>query len=355
MTAADRRRPRRSRSPPTAARAPDAAPVRPAFDPNKGLETTHLTEKAWLQAVKDKLSARLKVEPERCGSRPPSSGRRSCAARRPSRRRKRPSGARASPAPAGTRSSWSTWRGGPHAHFRPITAKGSDEPPKDLRFLSEDKLVYEVVSPPPEAAPDPKPAPRRKPRGRARRPRRRRTPAGARCLGGPAPGGCSWCSRSSRPVGSKARPHPLRGGALRVHRQEGSPGLRRRQARRRLRRRRRRAGLPAQGSNADRQRAGLVARRAAAWRSWRPAPAGRPGWCCWPSSTTPPATRQLEPARLGEAGRGPGVLGGPGQAGGGQDGHATGVRHSFEKESPEGISPATLTLFSPAPLPATRP
>ena len=55
--------------------------------------------------------------------------------------------------------------GRPHAQFRPITAKGSDEPPKDLRFLSENKLVYEVVSPPPEEAPA-KPAPKRKPRGR---------------------------------------------------------------------------------------------------------------------------------------------------------------------------------------------
>jgi hypothetical protein len=33
--------------------------------------------------------------------------------------------------------------------FRPITVSGSDEPPKELRFLSEERLVYEVVLPPP--------------------------------------------------------------------------------------------------------------------------------------------------------------------------------------------------------------
>jgi hypothetical protein len=44
------------------------------------------------------------------------------------------------------------------ATFRAVAAKRGDEPPKDLRFLSEEKLVYEVVEPPPEATPPPKPA-----------------------------------------------------------------------------------------------------------------------------------------------------------------------------------------------------
>jgi len=39
------------------------------------------------------------------------------------------------------------------ATFRAVVAKRGDEPPKDLRFLSEDRLVYEVVEPPPDAAP----------------------------------------------------------------------------------------------------------------------------------------------------------------------------------------------------------
>jgi hypothetical protein len=51
------------------------------------------------------------------------------------------------------------------ATFRAVTAPKSDDPPKDLRFLSEERLVYEVVVPPPEP-PKPvahKPAPRGKP------------------------------------------------------------------------------------------------------------------------------------------------------------------------------------------------
>jgi hypothetical protein len=43
------------------------------------------------------------------------------------------------------------------ASFRAVVAKHGDEPPKDLRFLSEERLVYEVVEPPPEAAPAGKP------------------------------------------------------------------------------------------------------------------------------------------------------------------------------------------------------
>jgi hypothetical protein len=39
------------------------------------------------------------------------------------------------------------------ASFRAVAARTGDEPPKDLRFLSEDRLVYEVVEPPPEPSP----------------------------------------------------------------------------------------------------------------------------------------------------------------------------------------------------------
>jgi hypothetical protein len=49
------------------------------------------------------------------------------------------------------------------ASFRAVAAKRGDEPPRDLRFLSEDRLVYEVVEPPPEPPPPGKPAPRKKP------------------------------------------------------------------------------------------------------------------------------------------------------------------------------------------------
>jgi hypothetical protein len=49
------------------------------------------------------------------------------------------------------------------ASFRAVAAKRGDEPPKDLRFLSEERLVYEVVEPPPEPAPPGKPTPRKPP------------------------------------------------------------------------------------------------------------------------------------------------------------------------------------------------
>ena len=39
------------------------------------------------------------------------------------------------------------------ATFRAVVAKRGDEPPKDLRFLSEERLVYEVVEPPPDDLP----------------------------------------------------------------------------------------------------------------------------------------------------------------------------------------------------------
>jgi hypothetical protein len=41
------------------------------------------------------------------------------------------------------------------ASFRPIVAPGSDEPPRELRFMSEERLVYEVVARAPVAAPPP--------------------------------------------------------------------------------------------------------------------------------------------------------------------------------------------------------
>jgi hypothetical protein len=53
------------------------------------------------------------------------------------------------------------------ASFRAVVAKRGDEPPKDLRFLSEERLVYEVVEPPPDAAPPPKLAAHKPPHGKA--------------------------------------------------------------------------------------------------------------------------------------------------------------------------------------------
>src|SRR5205814_607275 len=49
--------------------------------------------------------------------------------------------------------------------LRPVTLKGSDEPPKDVHFLADNRLVYEVVqSPPPPPPPPPKPSRSKKPK-----------------------------------------------------------------------------------------------------------------------------------------------------------------------------------------------
>ncbi len=62
------------------------------------------------------------------------------------------------------------------ASFRAVVAKRGDEPPKDLRFLSEERLVYEVVEPPPEPAPAGKPAARKPPPHPAARGKKKAAP-----------------------------------------------------------------------------------------------------------------------------------------------------------------------------------
>jgi hypothetical protein len=126
-----------------------------------------VTERAWLQATKDKLSTKLKIEPEALRFSAAKQWAAFVRSPPPPPPPTKPSRRPAKPRPRRHEIIVVDVSGRPHAHFRPITIKGSDEPPKDLRFLSEDKLVYEVVSPPPEAAPA-KPAPKRKPRGRGR-------------------------------------------------------------------------------------------------------------------------------------------------------------------------------------------
>lgn len=57
------------------------------------------------------------------------------------------------------------------ASFRPIVSRGSDDPPRDLRFLSDERLVYEVVARAPDAAslaPSKSPASKAKDRPTAR-------------------------------------------------------------------------------------------------------------------------------------------------------------------------------------------
>jgi hypothetical protein len=74
------------------------------------------------------------------------------------------------------------------ATFRAVAARRGDEPPKGLRFLSEERLVYEVVEPPPEAPPPGKPPPRKPPpRLAARAKKAKPAPAPARAALPPWP------------------------------------------------------------------------------------------------------------------------------------------------------------------------
>jgi hypothetical protein len=105
-----------------------------------------VSEKAWLADTRQKLATRLKVDPATLRFSP--SKRlvacvREVAARkkvkRPPPRRHQiivvdPDGAR-------------------RALFEAVSLRGSDEPPKDFRFLAEDRLIYEVVQPSPPSAP----------------------------------------------------------------------------------------------------------------------------------------------------------------------------------------------------------
>ncbi len=64
------------------------------------------------------------------------------------------------------------------ATFRAVAAAHGDEPPKDLRFLSDERLVYEVVEPPPAAdAPAPKAV-----AAKGRRPAKRPASSGKRLV-----------------------------------------------------------------------------------------------------------------------------------------------------------------------------
>jgi hypothetical protein len=49
------------------------------------------------------------------------------------------------------------------ATFRAVVPAHGDEPPRELRFLSEERLVYEVVEPPPETPAPGRPTPRKPP------------------------------------------------------------------------------------------------------------------------------------------------------------------------------------------------
>jgi len=145
-------------APPPKVEKPDAglpeasAPAIRAAEPDATMETKHLTEKQWVATVREQLSKQLKVGPDELrfspdrqwvvivqGPPPPPEGK---PVKHPRRWQIVVTDA------AGKRPQ----------KFRPVVAKGSDEPPKDVHFLADNRLVYEVVDPPPAPPPPPRAA-----------------------------------------------------------------------------------------------------------------------------------------------------------------------------------------------------
>jgi hypothetical protein len=106
-----------------------------------------VTEKTWLADTRQKLATRLKVDPARLRF-SPSKGLIACV--REVAPRKKPA---RRPAPRRHQIIVVDPEGTRRAVFEVVRLQGSDEPPKDFRFLAEDRLIYEVVQPPPPSAP----------------------------------------------------------------------------------------------------------------------------------------------------------------------------------------------------------
>ena len=138
--------------------APTSPPKR---DPFGDVGFKEVNEKAWLAGIRDKIAEREKVAP--------TDVRLSPGLLRAVYVRSSPVAATAKPGrrPAPRRHEIVVVdnQGARVASFRPIVARGSDEPPGDLRFLSEDRLVYEVMPRAPAAAP---PTPTKAPAAKAK-------------------------------------------------------------------------------------------------------------------------------------------------------------------------------------------
>jgi hypothetical protein len=149
--------PARAAPPPPAARAPEPRRPVPAEEPAAAPAKDHfgdvgfkeVNEKDWLADLRAKIAQQEKVEPTDL---------------RVSPGLLRAAFVRSSPVVAQARPRRPTPprrheivvvdnQGRRVAAFRPIAARGSDEPPRDLRFLAEERLVYEVVAPPPPPPP----------------------------------------------------------------------------------------------------------------------------------------------------------------------------------------------------------
>jgi hypothetical protein len=133
------------------------------------METQHLDERAWLAERRARIAARHEVDAADVRVSP---GRRRAAfvvSPPPPPPRKRPP--RRAPPPRRHRLVVTDLEGRRPTRLPAIAVRGNDDPPRELRFLDDDRLVYEVPLP---VTPPPAPAPRH--RGAARAPARRAAP-----------------------------------------------------------------------------------------------------------------------------------------------------------------------------------
>jgi hypothetical protein len=144
-------------SPPApVASAGPPAPAGPGHgDGRPNLEMKEVSERAWLAALRKKLGEKLGADPAefrlsprkqlvafvRSPSAPPV----------PAAALAKKKGHRPPPPPPPRKHLIlvADLEGKVQATFHPVVARGSDEPPHDLRFLSETSIIYEVIKPPP--------------------------------------------------------------------------------------------------------------------------------------------------------------------------------------------------------------
>jgi hypothetical protein len=124
-------------------------------DSRPNLEMKEVSEKAWLANLRKKLGEKLNADPGdfRLSPRkqlvafvrspPVRTAPAAPAGKKKSRRPPPP------PPPRKHQIIVADLEGKVQGTFRSLQVKGSDEPPKDLRFLSDTSLVYEVTKPPP--------------------------------------------------------------------------------------------------------------------------------------------------------------------------------------------------------------
>ncbi len=137
--------------PPPAALVPPPLPVRPS--PGSALsasdvETKHLSEKEWTEGMRQTVAQRWKVEPS--ALRLSQSQTQVAFVQAPVATARAKSRVRAIPGPYTIMVVDN--QGHQQARFRPVQAPRMHEPPKDLQFLGDDRLVYEVAVHPPGAA-----------------------------------------------------------------------------------------------------------------------------------------------------------------------------------------------------------